>query len=100
MTANIPHKSDDDVPFEEKDRIWSLMYQKISGSIKQKQNFAILFSGVSESDGEGYSAIITQDQYKILLEGFLDWSKEQERYEICSEVNKLIKELESWKKKN
>lgn len=96
-----PQQSEKEIPFEEKDRVWNLLYTKISESIKKKQNFAILFSAVpGGKEEEGYSAVITEDQYAPLLEGFLEWSKEQERYETCNEINKLIKELESWKKKN
>jgi len=93
LTTEKSHSPEDDIPFEEKDRIWTLIYQKILDSVQRKQNFAVLFSGISESDGEGYSAIITENQYEILLESFLDWSEENERYEICIEVKKLIKEL-------
>lgn len=100
MAPEKSHSPEEEIPFEEKDRIWSLIYQKISESVRQKQNFAILFSGISESRGDGYSAIITQDQYEILLEGFLEWSEENERYEICTEVKKLIKEIKQWKEKN
>jgi hypothetical protein len=90
---------EEDIPFEERDRIWNLIYEKITGSIKEKSNFAILFS-TRPGEKEGYSAIITEDQYEILLKGFIYWSEEQERYEICTEANKKLKELESWKKKN
>lgn len=94
------HDLEDDIPFEEKDRIWNLIYEKISEAVHKKQNFAILFSGLLDSEGEGYSAIITDDQYEILLENFLYWSEENERYELCIEINKTIKKLESWKRKN
>jgi hypothetical protein len=92
---------EDDIPFEEKDRIWNLLFEKISEAVRRRQNFAILFSTtVGGNLDEGYSAIITDNQYQILLENFLMWSEEQERYELCLETKKLIKELESWKKKN
>lgn len=101
MATEKSYQPEDEIPFEEKDRVWDLLYTKISESIKRRQNFAILFSTVpGGKQEEGYSAIITDDQYKPLLEGFLSWSEEQERYEICKEVNKLIKEIESWKEKN
>lgn len=88
---------EDDVPFEEKDRIWNLIYEKVSEAVKRRQNFAILFSTlVGGKEEEGYSAIITKDQYDILLRNFLMWSEEQERYELCVEINKVIKQLESW----
>lgn len=92
---------EDDIPFEEKDRIWNLIFEKISDSVKRRQNFAILFStAVGGKIEEGYSAIITDDQYHLLLENFILWSEDQERYEICLKAKKLIKELESWKKMN
>jgi hypothetical protein len=87
----------DDVPFEEKDKIWNLIYEKVSEAVKRRQDFAILYStSVGGNEEEGYSAIITKDQYEILLRNFLMWSEEQERYELCLEVNKIIKELEIW----
>ena len=87
----------DDVPFEEKDKIWNLIYEKVSEAVKRRQDFDILYStSVGGNEEEGYSAIITKDQYEILLRNFLMWSEEQERYELCLEVNKIIKELEIW----
>ena len=102
MDFKDSYEPEDDIPFEEKDRIWSLIYQKISEAVKRRQNFAILFSGIigEKELEEGYSAIITDDQYGILLENFLYWSEENERYELCIEINKTIKKLESWKRKN
>ena len=101
MTANNTYDQDDDIPFEEKDRIWNLIYEKVSEAVKRRQNFAILFSTlVGGKEEEGYSAIITKDQYETLLVNFLMWSEEQERYELCVEVNKIIKQLESWIEKN
>jgi hypothetical protein len=99
LTSEKLYHPEDDISFEERDKVWSLIYSKILEAIKKRQNFAILFSGALKEKGEGYSAIITDDQYQILLENFLLWSEEQERYEICLEVKKLIKELEQWKKK-
>ena len=100
MSSKTPN-TEDNIPFEERDRVWTLIYEKISQSIKRKQNFAILFSTApGGKPEEGYSAIITEDQYEILLKSFIQWSEEQERYEICIEANKILKELESWKKKN
>lgn len=101
MKQKDSYEPEDDIPFEERDRIWSLLYQKISEAVKRRQNFAILFSGITggKDSEEGYSAIITDDQYEILLQNFLLWCEEQERYEICLEVKKIIKELEQWKKK-
>ena len=90
----------EDISFEERDKIWNLIYKKISNAVNKKQDFAILFSTTESENKEGYSAIISDDQYEILLQNFLMWSEEQERYEICIEVNKTIKELELWKKKN
>jgi hypothetical protein len=92
---------EDNIPFEERDKIWNLIYEKISEAVKRKQNFAILFSTlVGGKEEEGYSAIITKDQYDLLLRNFLMWSEEQERYELCVEINKVIKELETWIEKN
>ena len=91
----------DDVPFEEKDKIWDLIYEKVSEAVKRRQDFAILYSTlVGGDEEEGYSAIITKDQYEVLLRNFLMWSEEQERYELCVEINKIIKKLESWIEKN
>jgi predicted oxidoreductase (fatty acid repression mutant protein) len=89
-------QDDDDVPFEEKDRIWNLIYEKVSAAVDKQQNFAILFSGmIKEKDSarEGYSAIITDDQYELLLQNFLMWSEGLERYEKCEEINRTIKKI-------
>ena len=89
-------QDDEDVPFEEKDRIWNLIYEKVSAAVDKQQNFAILFSGmIKEKDAarEGYSAIITDDQYELLLQNFLMWSEGLERYEKCEEINRTIKKL-------
>lgn len=101
MSTKKTYDQDDDVPFEEKDRIWNLIYEKVSEAVKRRQDFAILFSTlVGGNEEEGYSAIITKDQYELLLRNFLMWSEEQERYELCVEINKIIKQLESWIEKN
>lgn len=83
---------------DEKIIIWDLIYKNVSESIKKRQNFAILFSTSDEE--EGVSAIITKDQYLPLIENYLLISQEQEKYEICREVNKIITELKSWIGKN
>ena len=97
MNSEFPYgQDDDDVTFEEKDRIWNLIYDKISSAVDNQQNFAILFSGmIKEKDAarEGYSAIITDDQYELLLQNFLMWSESLERYEKCEEINRTIKKL-------
>lgn len=100
MTPEKSYSPEDDISFEERDKVWSLIYERVSEAIKRRQNFAILFSGTLNEGEEGYSAIITEDQFHILLENFLLWSEDQERYEICLEVKKIIKDLEQWKKKN
>lgn len=96
MNSEDLYDQEDDVPFEEKDRIWSLLYEKISEAVEKKQNFAILFSGlIKEKDeiGEGYSAIITEDQYEALLRNYLIWCEDLERYEKCEEINRTIKKI-------
>jgi hypothetical protein len=97
LISKESYDPEDDIPLEEKDRIWNLIYEKVSEAVKRRQNFAILFSTlVGGKEEEGYSAIITKDQYGILLKNFLMWSEEQERYELCTEIDKVIKQLESW----
>ena len=104
MNSEFPYgQDDDDVPFEEKDRIWNLLYERISAAVDKQQNFALIFSGlIKEKDAarEGYSAIITDDQYELLLQNFLMWSESLERYEKCEEINRTIKKLKQWIKKN
>lgn len=81
----------------EEDKIWNLIYEKISYAVDRRQNFAILFSTlVGGNEEEGHSAIITKDQYDILLRNFLMWSEERERYEMCDRVTKTIQKLEIW----
>jgi hypothetical protein len=101
LTLGKTYGQDDDIPFEEEDEIWNLIYEKISEAVKKRQIFAVVFSIlVGGKEEEGCSAIITKDQYEILLRNFLMWSVEQERYELCTEINKVIKQLESWIEKN
>lgn len=86
-----------DIPFEERDKIWSLIYEKVSEAVDGKKRFAILFSSLVGGDIEkGYSAVITMDQYEPLLKGFLSWSELNERYELCQEVQQKIKKLQKW----
>jgi hypothetical protein len=101
LSSKETYDLEDDVPFEEKDKIWNLIYEKVSDAVERRQNFAMLFSTlVGGKEEEGYSAVITKDQYEVLLRNFLVWTEEQERYELCVEVNKIIKKLESWIEKN
>lgn len=97
------HDNENDISFEEQDDLLCLLYTKIASAVDKRQKFAILFSGISkEKDeaGEGYSAIITDDQFKILLENFLLWCENLERYEKCQEINKTILKLNKWIEKN
>ncbi len=96
MNPEELYDEEDDTPFEEKDRIWNLLYDKISEAVDRNQNFAILFSGlIKEKDeaGEGYSAVISEDQFGVLLRSYLVWCESLERYEKCEEINKTIKKL-------
>lgn len=92
----------DEMSFEEKDLFWNILYVKVSEAVEKRLDFSIIFS-LSESglsDPEGYSIIIHKDDYGLFLKNYLLWSEENERYEICLEVKKLIKELETWKIRN
>lgn len=89
---------DDDMPFDEKDRFWNLIYDKVSNAVKKKHTFAIIFhtdEGGLDNE-EGYSIIIRKEDYEIFLKNFLLWSEDLERYEICSEVKKLQNKLKKW----
>ena len=90
---------DDDLPFEEKDRFWSLIYDKVSKAVRKRHSFTIVFHMDEEGleNDEGYSVIIKKDDYEIFLRNFLMWSEDLERYEICYDAKKLIEELEIWK---
>lgn len=97
MSFSTSHIEGDDIPFEERDKIWSLIYTKVSEAVDRKERFAILFSTMVGGNYEkGYSAIITQDQYEVLLNNFLLWSEENERYELCIEVKEKINKLKQW----
>ncbi len=88
----------DDMPHEEKDAFWEIVYEKISKAVKKRHSFAIIFH-LSEGgldDKEGYSLIIKKDDYAIFLKNYLMWSEDLERYETCAEVKTLIKEFEQW----
>jgi hypothetical protein len=97
MTQSV--RLDDDLPFEEKDRFWNLIYEKVSIAVIKKHSFAIIFNMDEEGleNDEGYSIIIRKDDYEIFLKNFLLWSEELERYEICSDVKKIQSKLKKWK---
>jgi hypothetical protein len=82
------------------DQLWEMMYQKVSESIEKKQDFAFLLFSESGKNPKSFSIVLTKDQYEIILENFLQKSEELEKFELCSEINKKIKELQSWKEKN
>jgi hypothetical protein len=88
----------DEMTFEEKDLFWNLLYGKVSDAVRRKIDFTIVFhlSEKGLEDEEGYSIIIHKDDYQMFLKNFLLWSEENERYEVCLETKKLLKELESW----
>ena len=92
----------DDLPFDEKDKFWTLIYDKVSVAVKKKHDFTIIFHLDEKGleDDEGYSIIIKKDDYEVFLRNFLMWSEDLERYEICSEVKKIIQKLEKWKAQN
>lgn len=97
MNLDSSYTEGDDISFEERDKIWSLIYIKVSEAVDRKERFAILFSTMVGGNYEkGYSAIITQDQYETLLNNFLLWSEENERYELCIEVKEKINKLKQW----
>lgn len=92
----------DDMSFEEKDLFWNILFGKVSEAVEKKLDFTVVFN-LSESgtdDPEGYSIIIHKDDYRLFLKNYLLWSEENERYEVCLETKKLLKELETWKIKN
>lgn len=93
---------DDDLPFDEKDKFWSLIYDKVSKAVRKRHSFTIVFHMDEEGleNEEGYSIIISKDDYEVFLGNFLKWSEGLERYEICSDVKKLIEKLEIWKNQN
>lgn len=82
------------------DQLWEMMYQKVSESIEKRQDFAfLLFSEKGERISKSFSIVLTKDQYEIILENFLQRSEELEKFELCSEISKKIKELQLWKEK-
>lgn len=93
---------DDDLPFEEKDKFWSLIYDRVSKAVRKRHSFTIIFH--MDEDGlesdDGYSVIVKKNDYEIFLRNFLMWSEDLERYEICFDVKKIINELEIWNNQN
>lgn len=102
MEDSYTYELDNDMPFEEKDQFWQLVYSKISKAVKKKYDFTIIFHMDEQGleNPEGYSVIVRKDDYDTFLKNFLLWSEDLERYETCIEVQSLIKELEQWKKTN
>jgi hypothetical protein len=92
----------DDMPFEEKDKFWTLIYEKVSDAVKKKYDFTIIFQLEQKGleDDEGYSIIIKKEDYEVFLKNFLLWCEDLERYELCSEAKKLLQKLQRWQTKN
>ena len=91
---------EDDLPFEEKDKFWDLIYKKVSRAVRRKHSFTIIFhlDEMGLENDDGYSIIIEKKDYMTFLRNFLLWSEQLERYELCSEAQNLIQELEQWEK--
>ena len=65
--------------------------------MEKRQDFAMLFSTlVGGKEEEGYSAIITKDQYEVLLRNFLMWTEEQETQYLSLQelISPLVKSLQ------
>lgn len=92
----------DDLPFDEKDKFWNLIYDKVSVAVNKKYDFTIVFHLEERGldDDEGYSIIIKKEDYEVFLKNFLMWSEQLERYEICSEAKKIIQKLQKWQNQN
>lgn len=91
-----------DMTFDEKNLFWSLIFDKVSNAIEEKQDFAIIFN-LSEKgmeDLEGHSIIIQKDDYNLFIKNFLLWTEENERYEECIEAQKKLNQLILWQKEN
>lgn len=92
----------DDMPFEEKDSFWQIIYKKIKKGVEKRHSFSIVFhldeAGLDNEDG--YSIIIRKEDYGTFLNNYLLWSEDLERYETCAEIKTLIKEFKQWTQEN
>lgn len=98
MKDPLNYFHDDEIPFEEKNQFWENIYDKIAKAIQNRYSFIVIFQleelGIFMDDS--FTVIIKKEDYMRFLKNFLMWSEELERYEICIEVKKLIRELEQW----
>jgi len=87
----------DTMPFDEKDKFWAMLFNKISTaiSIGNDSTTAFALSEISAKDikddaGEEYTLIVESDQYEIFLNNYIQWSEKLERYEECTKAIDLL----------
>jgi len=87
--------------FEEKEKFWKMLFEKISKSVFSNYRFTVVF-GLNEVIGERgkdkadeYTLIVEEDQYEIFLSNYLKWCEGLERFEECQEIIKVLTALKS-----
>lgn len=81
-----------EMSFEEKSELWDMIFTKISSAVHNNHSFAIMFNMVppGENPDEGTSAIIEKSQFEGLLRNYLLWCEQNELFEKCSEIQKVL----------
>ena len=85
-----------DMPHEEKAKLWETIYSKVQQAVVNNHNFAILFNVFDPSEGvDGDSSVIIEkSQFELFLRNYLMWCEENEMFERCAEVKKIIHKLQ------
>lgn len=85
----------DSMSFDEKDKFWSLLFERISSAILSGHDSTVAFGlhevdGIDLKDAEDYSLIIESDQYEIFLQNYIKFSEGLERYEACARALNVL----------
>ena len=87
--------SGDLMSFDEKDKFWAMLFEKISKAILSEHKFTVVF-GLSEvvggtyKDAEDYTLVVDEDQFETFLVNYIKWSEELERFEECQKALKVL----------
>ena len=78
--------------FEEKLELWEMIFSKISAAVHNNHSFAVMFNMVppGEDPDGGTSAVLDKSQFEVLLTNYLKWCEENELFERCSGIQKIL----------
>lgn len=83
--------SNDFMSFDEKDKFWKMLFEKISKAVMSNHRFTVVFGlneivGGDYKDADDYTLVVDADQYVIFLTNYIKWCEELERFEECQKA--------------